>query len=189
MNWMKQIELDWTLFLDRDGVINYESQDDYIMDWNTFRFLPGSIETFSIFGQLFKKVFIVTNQKGVGKGLMSEDDLIVIHKKLSSAVENAGGSIAKIYYCTALEDEDPCRKPNNGMALMAKKDFPEIEFHKSIMVGNTMSDMQFGKSCGMFTVFIRSEKPGPASVDPLIDLVFSDLSSFAKALQKSVSTK
>ena len=79
---MDDINNSWTLFLDRDGVINHESEDDYIRDWRSFRFLPGVIESFNIFSTVFKRIFIVTNQKGVGKGLMTESDLAEINKGL-----------------------------------------------------------------------------------------------------------
>jgi histidinol phosphatase-like enzyme len=75
------------------------------------------------------------------------------------------------------------------MALQAKNEFPEIDLHKSLMVGNTMSDMQFGKSTGMLTVFIPSAKPSPPLPHPSIDAVFQDLFTLAKALQKSVVNK
>jgi histidinol-phosphate phosphatase family protein len=189
MTWMENIDNSWTLFLDRDGVINYESETDYIREWESFHFLPGVIESFSLFSNIFKRIFIVTNQKGIGKGLMTEADLLIINKNLVSVVEKAGGHIDKIYYCTALDDLDPCRKPNNGMAIKAKEEFPEIDFSKSIMAGNTLGDMQFGKSSGMHTVFILSAKPCPSLPDPLVDMVCQDLAVLAKALQKSVAAK
>jgi D-glycero-D-manno-heptose 1,7-bisphosphate phosphatase len=179
MNWMEKLDNSWTLFLDRDGVINAESDEDYIRNW----------ESFSIFNRIFNRIIIVTNQKGVGKGLMSEEDLLIINRNLTEAVRNAGGEISKIYYCTALEETAPCRKPNNGMALQARKDFPEIDFSKSLMAGNTVGDMQFGRTTGMFTVFIRSEKPIPPLPNDLIDTVFDNLHTLAKALQKSVAAK
>ncbi len=189
MTWTDKIDNSWTLFLDRDGVINRESENDYIRDWSSFHFLPGVTGSFSIFTKIFKRIFIVTNQKGVGKGLMTEADLENINNNLLAAVNNAGGHIDKIYYCTALDDNDPCRKPNNGMALQAKKDFPDIDFNKSLMVGNTLGDMQFGKTSGMYTVFIPSEKACPPLPHPLIDKVYDDLAALAKALQKSVAAK
>ncbi len=189
MTWMESIDKSWTLFLDRDGVINHESETDYIRKWEEFVFLPGVLESFPLFRQIFNRVFIVTNQKGVGKGLMSEEDLQNINKHLVLTIENAGGHIDKIYYCTALDDHDPCRKPNNGMALKAREEFPEIDLRKSIMAGNTLGDMQFGKSSGMYTVYIPSAKPSPVLPNPLIDMVLPDLSALAKALQKSVAAK
>jgi D-glycero-D-manno-heptose 1,7-bisphosphate phosphatase len=187
MNWINQIDRSWTLFLDRDGVINHESETDYIRNWDSFIFYPGVPDSFKVFKQAFNRIFIVTNQKGVGKGVMTEDELIKINVNLEKAIVQAGGHIDKIYYCTALENENPCRKPNNGMALKAREEFPEVDFQRSVMVGNTMSDMKFGKSLGMLTIFIPSAKPMPDLPDPLIDLVFPDLAGIAKALQKSIA--
>jgi len=189
MSRIDQIQHDWTLFLDRDGVINHESETDYVRNWDSFEFIDGVIESFPIFSRIFNRIFIVTNQKGVGKGLMSIEDLLNINKNLVTSIENAGGHIDKIFYCTSINDDDPCRKPNSGMALQAKDEFPEIDLQKSLMVGNTMSDMQFGKSTGMLTVFIPSAKPSPLLPHPSIDAVFQDLFTLAKALQKSVVNK
>ncbi len=189
MTGLEQIDKEWTLFLDRDGVINHESETGYILDWESFHFLDGVMDSFPIFNKFFKRIFIVTNQKGVGKGLMTEYDLLNINKCLLSVIENSGGRIDKIYYCTAIDDLDPCRKPNNGMAITAQRDFPEVLLNKALMVGNTMSDMKFGKSSGMTTVFIPSTKPSPVLPDPLVDLVFEDLTGLAKALQKSGGAK
>ncbi len=181
-NWMKKIDRSWTLFLDRDGVINIEKEHDYIPSWSEFRFIEGALESFSIFAKTFGRIFIVTNQKGVGKGLMTVADLEEINSSLIRSVEHAGGHIDKIYYCTALEDTHPCRKPNPGMALAAKEDFPDIDFNRSLMIGNTMGDMRFGRSCGMHTIFIPSQKPMPEIPNPLIDEVLPGLYGVAKAL-------
>jgi histidinol phosphatase-like enzyme len=181
---LDQIDSTWSLFLDRDGVINDEVEDDYVRNWESFRFLDGSLASFPIFAKLFAHIFIVTNQKGVGKGLMSEADLIKINEGIEACVNKEGGFINKIYYCTATENTALCRKPNNGMALQAQKDFPNTIFSRAIMIGNTLSDMQFGKSLGMITIFIASKKPTPALPHTLIDLFSPDLITVAKVLQK-----
>jgi D-glycero-D-manno-heptose 1,7-bisphosphate phosphatase len=181
-DWIKQIDRSWTLFLDRDGVINIEKEDDYIRHWEEFYFIAGVLDAFPVFAKKFGRIVIVTNQKGVGKGLMSEENLLEINKGIHEMVHGAGGRIDKIYYCIAIDDSDPCRKPNPGMAHLAKADFPEIDFNRSLMVGNTMGDMKFGKACGMYTVFIPSEKPMPALPDPLVNTVFPSLYDLAKAL-------
>lgn len=181
-NWIKDIDRSWTLFLDRDGVINMEKEGDYILNWDEFHFIEGVLESFPLFSQKFGRIFMVTNQKGVGKGLMSMADLEDINARILAAVENAGGRIDKIYCCTALEDTDPCRKPNPGMAQEAKRMYPEIDFNRSLMIGNTMGDMRFGRSCGMRTIFIPSAKPMPELPNSLIDEVFPGLLAVAKAL-------
>jgi D-glycero-alpha-D-manno-heptose 1-phosphate guanylyltransferase len=181
-DWLSKIDKDWTLFLDRDGVINIEKEGDYIRHWDEFYFIDGVLDALPVFAKKFGRIVIVTNQKGVGKGLMSEENLLEINNGIHDMVQGAGGRIDKIYYCIAVEDNDPFRKPNPGMAHLAKNDFPEIDFNRSLMVGNTMGDMKFGKACGMYTVFIPSEKPMPSLPDPLVNAVFPSLYDLAKAL-------
>lgn len=181
-----QVNKNWTLFLDRDGVINLEVEDDYIRTPSAFFFLDHVPEAMAMFAQLFGEIFIVTNQKGVGKGLMTEEDLKEIHQYMLQEFNHAGGRVTEVYYCTATEADHPNRKPQPGMAYQALEAFPQIDFSTSVMVGNTMSDMAFGRAVGMYTVFIQSAKPMPELPHPDIDAVFPSLYSLAKALQKPV---
>jgi D-glycero-D-manno-heptose 1,7-bisphosphate phosphatase len=176
------IDKDWTLFLDRDGVINHEKYEDYIHTWDEFVFYDGVKEAIRIFASKFKYIIIVTNQKGVGKGVTKLDDLYIIHKNMQSEIEKAGGRIDKIYFCTALEETNPNRKPNPGMGLEAKKDFPGIDFDKAIMVGNTLGDMEFGRNLGIKTIFLPTTRPEIDVNDPRIDAMYDSLLAFAKAL-------
>jgi D-glycero-D-manno-heptose 1,7-bisphosphate phosphatase len=121
----------------------------------------------------------------VGKGLMTEGDLDKIHKSMMLDIEAAGGRIDKIYSATSSNDDDPLRKPQPGMAYLAKVDFPQIDFSKSIMVGNNISDMGFGRNTGMHTVFLRTTHPELELPRPDIDLAYDSLHDFAKALQNS----
>ena len=141
-----KIDNTWTLFLDRDGVINDEKHEDYIHTWDEFKFYEGVKEALTIFSERFGKIFIVTNQRGVAKGVTKLEDLEDIHKSMIKEIEDSGGRIDKIYYSVDMEDESPNRKPNPGMGLQAGKDFPDIDFSKSIMIGNTLSDMKFGRN-------------------------------------------
>jgi D-glycero-D-manno-heptose 1,7-bisphosphate phosphatase len=172
----------WTLFLDRDGVLNHEKRNDYVYNYDEFIFYDGVLPALKKCARLFDQIILVTNQRGVSKGLMTEADLMDIHQQMLKEVEAAGGRIDAIYYCTALESEHPNRKPNPGMALQAKEDFPEIEFHQSIMVGNNISDMQFGRNAGIHTVFLRTTHPEMQLPHPAIDLWFNNLLKFAEAL-------
>ena len=146
----------WTLFLDRDGVINDKKENDYIKNWEEFSFTFKARESLAILSTFFDKIFIVTNQRGVGKGLMSEQDLILIHEKMVKSIKKKSGRIDKIYYCTDTLDSSKFRKPNIGMALQAKLDFPSIDFKSSVMIGDSESDMIFGKKMGMTCFMINS---------------------------------
>lgn len=178
---LRLINKSWTLFIDRDGVINHEKPGDYIRNWQEFQFYDGVKEALKILSQKFGKIIVVSNQRGVGKGLMSENDLADIHNKMISEIKNAGGRIDKIFYCTSTDTKYPERKPNPGMALLAKKEFPEIDLSKSIMVGNNSSDMLFARNAGLFTVFLKTTKPDQPLPHPDIDLNFDSLIDFAKA--------
>lgn len=153
------IDKTWTLFLDRDGVINHKLDNDYVKNPKEFRFLRGVTATIAAFSQIFGKIIVVTNQQGVGKGVMTEQDLTAIHQKMLRGIQKIGGRIDKIYHAPALKAHNSeLRKPNTGMGHQAQRDFPEIDFTKSIMVGDSISDMEFGHRLGMKTVFLSKNK-------------------------------
>ena len=170
------------MFLDRDGVINEEKLGEYVLHWDHFIFSTGVLDAFKKLSDTFGRVIIVTNQKGVGKGLMTQAALDTIHLEMQREVEIVGGRIDQIYFCTDLDDASPNRKPNHGMASQALNDFPGIDFSKSIMVGNKLSDMNFGRRAGMFTVFVATTNPEVPYPHPPIDLRFDSLPTFAEAL-------
>ncbi|HYF30006.1 MAG TPA: HAD-IIIA family hydrolase [Chitinophagaceae bacterium] len=182
---LKTINTNWTLFLDRDGVINLEKHQDYVYHYEEFMFYEGVKEALRYLSTRFKRIIIITNQRGVGRELMTEQALIDIHSQMVADIEAVGGRIHKIYYCTSTDDAHPNRKPNPGLFREAQNDFPDISPVTSIMVGNNLSDMQFGRNAGMHTVFVRTTNPGQSFPHPLIDLAFNDLPSFAKALQEA----
>ena len=165
-----KIDTSWTLFLDRDGVINKKLDEDYVKTIDEFEFLPYALEAIKLFSSHFHRVVIVTNQQGISKRLMTEDDLHKVHQHLLQEVQNFGGRIDAIYHAPHLAEENSImRKPNIGMALKAKEEFPSIDFKKSIMVGDSISDMEFAKNTNMFAVLIgQSEKY--FSIDSLISL-------------------
>lgn len=179
-----KIDRSWTLFLDRDGVINHETVGFYITQWADFIFNDGVLDALKIFTEKFGRIIIITNQRGVTKGLMTEENLNDIHTNMLKVVRENGGQIQKIYYCIDKNDDSPNRKPNPGMGWMAKSDFPEIDFSKSIMIGNTMGDMKFGKNIGAFTIFIPSNRPAPELPDPFTDAIYPSLIGVADAMNK-----
>ncbi len=178
---LKDIDKSWTLFLDRDGVINEEKHMDYINSWKEFRFYDGVKEALKIFNEKFVKIFIITNQRGVAKGLTREEDLVKIHNNMLNEILLEGGRVDKIYYCS--EMESPNRKPNPGMGLQAQKDFSEVDFSKSIMIGNTLSDMKFGRNLGVaLNLFLTTTRKDVDVNHEDIDLAFPDLLSVARAI-------
>lgn len=150
----------WTLFLDRDGIINNQLEGGYIYKIEDFILKDYFIEGLRLLRPHFGRVIIVTNQQCVGKGICTSSEVDTIHAHLKKLLVENGISIDGIYYCPHLAtDNCNCRKPNTRMAEMAKHDFPEIDFEKSIMVGDSLSDLFFGKRCGMKTAYIKSIFP------------------------------
>ncbi len=182
---LKEINKSWTLFLDRDGVINYEKKNEYVLHWDEFVFMPGVKDALKILNEFFDVIVIVTNQKCIGRGLLTVDGLNNIHQQMLNEIYAANGRVDKIYFCPDLEDDSLNRKPNHGMALQAKNDFPQIDFSKSLMVGNKLSDMQFARNAGIASVFAATTNPNTEFPHPLIDLRVNDLLDFATALRKA----
>ncbi|MBR6775715.1 MAG: HAD family hydrolase [Bacteroidales bacterium] len=178
MDWRNIIDNDWTLFLDRDGVINVRIIDGYVTNITEFEFIPNVIDAFKIFKDKFKRIIVVTNQQGVGKGIMTMEDVDNVHQYMVREITNNGGRIDNVYFCPQLKTvADNYRKPNPQMAYLAQKDFPEIDLSKSIMVGDMNSDVEFGRNAGMRTVFVGDNE---LIITP--DDKFENLYEFAKVL-------
>lgn len=136
------------LFLDRDGVIN-KRLEGYVTTIEEFEFLPGVLEAIPVLNQMFDRVFIVTNQQGIAKGLMTEDDLEIVHEHMLKGIRDKKGWIDEVYYCLHAEGGGcNCRKPEIGMYNQALQDFPDIEGAVLYMVGDSPSDMQFANRIG-----------------------------------------
>ncbi len=179
MNILEQLKVDksWTLFLDRDGVINLHFPKDYVKTWNEFFFLEGAIDAIKQLTKQFGKIVVVTNQQGVGKGKMTEETLQNIHTNMMVEIEAAGGRIDSIYAATSLESKDEfgLRKPKIGMTMQAQEDFPEIDFAKSVIVGDSITDMQFGRNAGMYTVFVSDKEDSDIVESLLVDFKINKL--------------
>ncbi len=147
-----------TLFLDRDGVINTRKVGGYIESCQEFEFIQGSLEAIQQFSQKFDRIVIVTNQQGIGKGMMEHDALNEIHTKMNHEISKHGGRIDAIFVCPDLAISNPkCRKPNTGMAIRAKLQMPKIDFSLSIMIGDSKSDIEFGQRMGMKCIGVGPE--------------------------------
>lgn len=176
LDWRHIVDDNWTLFLDRDGVINRRIIGGYVTRWEEFVFLPGVLDAMRIFAQKFKYIVVITNQQGVGKGLMTMEQLDAIHDRMCLEMEAHDGRIDGILACPQLASEhDNYRKPDPAMAYTAKEIYPDIDLKKTIMIGDGQSDIEFGRNAGTKTIFIGNE-------DPAADDSFPSLYDFAKSL-------
>lgn len=174
-NW--GITSSWTLFLDRDGVINQRIMGGYVRSIEEFKFIHGVPEAIVKCSQLFSNIFVVTNQQGIAKEIMSESNLLEIHSYMTDELKKMNGKITKCYFAPELKnDPNSTRKPFPTMALKAKEEFPFIQFDQSIMVGDTDSDILFGKNLGMKTVRIKTIEP----INVEADYTCSSLLEFSK---------
>jgi histidinol-phosphate phosphatase family protein len=179
------IDQSWTLFLDRDGVINRKLPGDYVKDTTEFEFNEGALEALRILASRFSVIVIVTNQQGIGKGIMSEEQLTQVHNHMITEIRDEQGRIDKIYHCPDLAtNNSPNRKPSTGMGVQAKADFPQIDFAKSLIVGDSVSDMEFGERLNMQRIFIsRNESERLKKYEDHYDVGFANLSAFAATLK------
>lgn len=148
------------VFLDRDGVINeFPGNGNYVTKVKDFHFIPGSIEAIQTLTENGYKIFVISNQAGVGKGVYSLDKLIRINRHMLKHVEAAGGKIRKSFYCTHRSDAGcDCRKPGIGLLKKALKSLNKTISHaqKAFFVGDTEGDIKTGHNAGCKTIFVLS---------------------------------
>ncbi len=173
------IDKSWTLFLDRDGVFNHQIIDDYVKQVHELKIIDGVPQAIAEFTKLFGKLLVVTNQQGIGKKLMSEDDMHHLNGYIENLIETYGGQLDKIYFAPQLREEGSnYRKNGTGMGLHAKYDYPDIDFSKSILIGDSESDIDFGIKLGMKTIMLKNSR----NLNTKADYIFENLHDVAKNL-------
>ncbi len=147
-----------TLFLDRDGVINKKLERRYVRNWQEFEFMPNALLAIKKLSNKFERIIVVTNQQGIGKAIMTIDELYVLHELMKKEIVENGGKIDKIYFCPHLEKENcDCRKPAIGMIKRAIKDFPTLNLKQTFLVGDSPSDIEAGERAGIKTVKVNNQ--------------------------------
>ena len=173
---LPRVDATWTLFLDRDGVINVRRVGDYVKDASEFIWSPLALPGLQLLRAAFGRLIVVTNQQGVAKGLMSDGDLVAVHDHMRQQAARHGVTFDAIYACTDLASAVPnCRKPAPEMGYRAQQEFADLDFARAIMVGDSVSDIGFGESLGMRTV-------GIGAVDVGAQLHYESLWDFALEL-------
>jgi D-glycero-D-manno-heptose 1,7-bisphosphate phosphatase len=168
------------VFLDRDGVLNRKMPEGaYVTDWSQFEWLPGAVEAIARMNRAGMTVIVVSNQRGIALGLFTDDQLELIHKNMLAHLAQHGARLDAIYYCPHDVGECRCRKPDLGLFEQARKDFPQASADNSVVIGDSLSDMQAGERLGMRTIFIQGEadrqKAGAAAAAESADAVAGSL--------------
>jgi D-glycero-D-manno-heptose 1,7-bisphosphate phosphatase len=169
-----------TVFIDRDGVVNEKMPEGrYVTTWRDFHVLPGVVEAIGLLNQARLRVVVVSNQRGIALGLYSIEDVRAINAEFERMLEAAGMHVDGIYFCPHDKKECNCRKPLPGLFEQAAKDIPGISATSSVMMGDSVSDIEFGRRLGMKTIFIEGDparqKPGSELARELADLSYSSL--------------
>lgn len=154
----KYLEPNKIIFLDRDGVINKKQpRGDYVKYWDEFEFLPGSIEAIKVLTKNKYEIYIITNQAGIARGLMSEEDFKNINQNMISELENQNCKIVDTYYCPhGWDDGCECRKPKPGMLVQAAREH-YFDLTKAIFIGDDERDIQAGQAAGCKTILVTPE--------------------------------
>jgi D-glycero-D-manno-heptose 1,7-bisphosphate phosphatase len=172
------------VFLDREGIVNRKPPEGtYVTCWEQFDLLPGVDQAIARLNRSGRKVIIVTNQRGVALGHMTQADLDDIHNRLREHLAHRGAHLDAIYSCPHDVGQCHCRKPDTGLFERAFADFPDARPHNSVMIGDSLSDIEAGTRMGMSTIFVPGDpacqKPGAdraaqlatATADSLADCV------------------
>lgn len=176
-----------TVFLDRDGVINEKMPEGkYVTSWSEFRLLPGAPEAIARLNQAGLRVIVVSNQRGIALGLYSAADVDELHQRLQTRLREQGAHVDAFYFCPHDKNQCDCRKPLPGMFEQARRDFPEIEAATSVMIGDSLSDIEFGHRLEMRTLFVSGDvgrqKPGAENARALAEGHFSSLAAAVDSL-------
>lgn len=175
------------VFLDRDGVINQKAPEgQYISEWSKFKLLPGAAEAIARLNQSRRTVIVVTNQRGIALGHYSESDLVGMHARLQEELARNGARLDAIYYCPHDKNACECRKPKPGLFLDAFRDYPDASPENSLIIGDSLSDIEAGRGLGMQAYFIRgameTRKPGAEQAEKLANAAFDSLADAVAAL-------
>ncbi len=169
-----------TAFLDRDGVINRKlPEGEYVSSWQRFVLLPGTAQAIARLNREGLRVVVVTNQRGIALGKYTAEAVREIHNNFQRELADHGAHVDAFYFCPHDRNQCDCRKPLPGMFLQAQRDFPDIHPSTSCMIGDSLSDIEFGRALGLFTVFIAGDplhrKPGAEKAIQMADSVAENL--------------
>jgi D-glycero-D-manno-heptose 1,7-bisphosphate phosphatase len=176
-----------TIFLDRDGVINQKLPEGrYVSRWEEFHLLPGVPAAIARLNRAGYLVLVVSNQRGIALGKYTAEDVGSIHRTLQATLATHHAHIDGFYFCPHDKGQCDCRKPKPGLFLQAQAEFPQIAWSTSLLIGDSLSDVEAGSALAMRTVFVdtgsANQKPGSHEAATLADFVFHSLPEAVDAI-------
>lgn len=172
------------VFLDRDGVINRKAPEGrYIARWSDFVLLPGVEAAIASLNRSGRRVMVVSNQRGVALGLYTSADVDALHRALQQHLATHGARIDAFYVCPHDKNQCECRKPKPGLFLQAFCDFPEASTRNSIVIGDSISDIDAAHHLGIPAIFIQGD---PATQKPMAEKAAAEADAVASSLADAV---
>jgi len=176
-----------TVFLDRDGVINDKMPEgSYVTSWAEFHLLPDVAESIARLNRAGLRVVVVSNQRGISLGLYTAADVLDLHSALQELLAKQGAHVDGFYFCPHGKGQCNCRKPLPGLFEQAVAEFPDIAAATSVMIGDSKSDVEFGRRLGMTVIFVdgdpKRQKPGNEAAGDLADLRVPSLAEAVEAV-------
>ena len=173
------------VFLDRDGVLNRKpARGGYVTCWEDFHLLAEVPEAIAALNRSQRKVIVVTNQRGIALGLFSLPDLERLHDRLRGELAAKGAHLDAIYVCPHDNGQCNCRKPETGLFEMAFDDFPGARPQNSVVIGDSLRDIEAGVRLGMRTVLIANAEDATAEAARAAALAQTTLSSLAEFVEQ-----
>jgi len=159
-----------TVFLDRDGVLNRKMpRAEYVRSWNDWQWLPGVRDAVARLSRAGFRIIVITNQAGIARGVMTEQELHRIHDRMKAELHEAGAKVDAIYYCPhGWDDGCDCRKPRPGMLLQAQKEF-HLDLTRTYLVGDDDRDGEAAAAAGCHFLKATEETPLTVLVERLLD--------------------
>jgi D-glycero-D-manno-heptose 1,7-bisphosphate phosphatase len=168
------------VFLDRDGVTNRKlPEGQFVRCWRDFEFLPGAESAIAALNRSGRHIIVISNQRGIALGLYTCADVETLHMKLQERMAEHDAHIDAFYYCPHDRNQCDCRKPKTGLFEQVFRDFPEASRQNSIVIGDSISDIQAARALGLLAIFIqgdpKTQKPGAEKAAALADAVANSL--------------
>lgn len=174
-------------FLDRDGVINRKPPEGaYVARWSDFHILPGVEPAVAALNRAGVRVIVISNQRGIALGYYTAADVDALHAQLQQHLAARGARIDAFYFCPHDKDSCDCRKPKIALFELAFRDFPDASRSNSIVIGDSLSDIDAARNLGVPSIFIQgdpaTQKPGAATAAARAGLVAHSLTEAVEAL-------